>query len=134
MKALTIYSWWAAAIVRGVKTTENRSWKPPLQTGDRFLVHAGARRVNRADTEALRGQLAEAGCSSDAALRSLLAAPQAAIVGVAEFLGADQDVTTPWDIPGLWHWRIGEVTPITPIPCGGALGLWTPAAGLLAHL
>lgn len=134
MKALTIYPWWAAAIVCGVKTTENRSWLPRLQLGDRLAIHAGARRVNRADTEALRRQLADAGCRSDVALASLLQAPTSAIVGVVEYLGADMDVITPWDVPGLWHWRLGEVQAITPIPCAGALGLWTPAKGLLAHL
>lgn len=41
MKALTIHQPYAGLIMAGVKTVENRTWRPNLAPGDRFAIHAG---------------------------------------------------------------------------------------------
>lgn len=51
MYAITIRQPWASAILAGVKTVENRSWRPPERLmGERIAIHAGAARPS---TEAL---------------------------------------------------------------------------------
>jgi hypothetical protein len=41
MKALTIHQPWAGLIMAGIKTIENRGWRPSIAPGTRFAVHAG---------------------------------------------------------------------------------------------
>lgn len=128
MKALTIHPWWAAAIVRGLKPTENRSWRPNLQPGDRLLVHAGVRRASAEDRRRLRVQLLAAGVPD----LDLLTAPTGRIVGSVTYLGCDTDQRTPWDIPGCWHWRLGDAQEVLGAVLPGRLGLWTPNASAAA--
>ena len=43
MRALTVKRPWAQAIAAGLKTIENRSWRPPdAFIGERIAIHAGA--------------------------------------------------------------------------------------------
>ena len=120
---ITLHPWWAHAIVGSTKRVENRSWAPGprLQVGDWLYIHAGARRPSAADVVLLRSCTEPAGV--DAA--TLLSLPGGAILGRARYLGVDCIDSTPWDIPGWWHWRLGEVERIDPIACKGQLGLWS---------
>ncbi len=66
------------------------------------------------------------------------------IVGVADVVGVCSGAVDDESWPtrcgcGLWamanqcHWRLGNVRPLAaPVPCRGALGLWTPPADVLA--
>jgi hypothetical protein len=125
-RILTIYPWWAAAIVRGLKSTENRSWAPAMSPGDVLHIHAGARRASAADRAALLKQLADAGLSLSRA-DALLAAPTSRIVGSVVFDGVDTDQRTPWDVPGLLHWRLSSPTVLAGPALSGRLGLWSHA-------
>ncbi len=44
VKAITILQPWAWLIIHGSKRVENRSWRPGLKPGTRFLIHAGQSR------------------------------------------------------------------------------------------
>ena len=41
MKLLTIHGAWSAAFLYLAKMLENRKWKPSLEAGERFALHAG---------------------------------------------------------------------------------------------
>jgi hypothetical protein len=125
-RILTIYPWWAAAIVRGLKPTENRSWAPNLAPGDVLHIHAGARRPSAADRAALLKQLADAGLSPSRA-DALLAAPAGRVVGSVVFDGVDTEQRTPWDVAGLQHWRLSSPTILAGPALSGRLGLWSHA-------
>lgn len=48
-----------------------------------------------------------------------------AIVAVARVVEADRAQRTGWDVPELWHWRLGDVRRLVePVPCNGSRGLW----------
>ena len=52
-------------------------------------------------------------------------APTGAVVALATYLGCDREQRTGWDVPGQWHWRLGDVRPLAEhVPCRGAQGLW----------
>lgn len=54
MKALTVRQPWASLIIAGAKPYEFRGWRPPsAQIGQRLVIHAGARRVDRDEVEYL---------------------------------------------------------------------------------
>ncbi|MCD4558236.1 ASCH domain-containing protein [Schaalia sp. lx-100] len=42
LKALTVKQPWASLIMSGIKQIENRSWKPRVNVGERFVIHAGS--------------------------------------------------------------------------------------------
>lgn len=48
MKALTIWQPWASLIVAGAKPYEFRGWRPPASLiGQRIVIHAAARKIDR---------------------------------------------------------------------------------------
>lgn len=61
-------------------------------------------------------------------------AASGAILAVAELADchqADGACCHPWGetSTGVWHWQLENVRPLAePVPCGGQLGLWRPAA------
>lgn len=128
MHVLTIHPWWAAAIVRGLKPTENRSWAPPRRLGEGAIlhIHAGIRRASASDRAAVAAQLASAGLPTSLA-SELLSAPTGRIVGSVVFAGVDTQLRTPWDVAGLFHWRLSSPTPLAGPALSGRLGLWSYA-------
>jgi len=51
------------------------------------------------------------------------------VVAIVRVTGCDLDQRTPWDVPGQYHWRFGDVRALTePVPCRGAQGLWRLSA------
>lgn len=50
MKALTIWQPWASLIIAGAKPYEFRGWRPPRALiGQRIVIHAAAKKVDRAE-------------------------------------------------------------------------------------
>ncbi|MFI6448522.1 ASCH domain-containing protein [Kitasatospora sp. NPDC050543] len=122
LPALTVRQPWLAAILTGDKTTENRSW--PTKHRGPIALHA-ARALSR------DGQ-------ADPLVQAVLARPHApalttgAIVATARITDCHQDTgcCRPWGQPGLWHWTLTDVRPLTePIPATGRLGPWQPDPG-----
>jgi len=137
VRALTLTQPWATLVAIGAKSWETRSWT----TGYRgpLAIHASRSLPLRArvlcDTEPFAGALAAAGYRSAAEL------PLGACVAVANL--SDVRPTSSvlsWPVadlqihevafgnyePGRWMWRLSDVAELKrPIPCKGALGLWS---------
>lgn len=59
MKALTLWQPWASLITAGAKPYEFRGWRPPRSiVGQRIVIHAAARKIDRAEASALYALLA----------------------------------------------------------------------------
>lgn len=133
MRALTVHPWWAALLMSGHKTTENRSWAPNLAPGEVFAVHAGSKRPGREDRERVQNQMVAGGLDL-LELQEVMDAPRGVILGTITYAGCDDRVLSSWDLPELLHWRVCSPVLCKPIPCPGAMGLWrlpTHVAGLL---
>ena len=152
MKALTLIQPWAFAIEHLGKPVENRTWPPPRTLiGQRFCIHAG----KSIDDDALGGLVADLAddFSKGKAVPSLPPGPlpRGAITcsvvlrgwvrgseylyrGGPEVLEVAGDVAperaremvrSRWWV-GPIGWVLDEVHGLTePVPCRGALGLWT---------
>jgi len=58
MKALTIWQPWASLIMAGAKPYEFRSWRPPASLiGQRIVIHASAKKIDKAEAKTLVGIL-----------------------------------------------------------------------------
>lgn len=63
--------------------------------------------------------------------------PVGAVVAVARLVDChpDDGPCTPWSAEGQWHWVLDDVQPLpVPVPCRGALSLWTVPADVLAAI
>lgn len=136
MKALSIRQPWTAMIVHGQKRIENRS-RQTLHRG-RIALHASGK--NRWDPAGEFSYLVDwqwrmlhwPGPPSPDSERIVFGA----VLGVAEIVGTcpsplnalgelDCDCGD-WAVPGQYHWRLDKVRALAePVPCRGALGLWT---------
>lgn len=158
MKAITVRQPWAWAIVHGGKTIENRalawSYRGPL------AIHAGLRWSERggADTRVIQAFVADwrrrnlppgfAELAAQGLAKGDLANKYGVILGVAELVDAHPDAgcCRPWgestytEHPKgtrrvVAHLVLDNVRALAePIPCKGALGLWTPAPHVLDQL
>ena len=145
-RALTLWPEWAYAIAHLGKRVENRTWEPPASLiGQRIAIHAGKHVGGRAGAPAMfEGacaliDTAEAagvvGVIQNAVGRKSISARQlseivtaSAIVATARLVGFDREQRTPWDVPGMIHWRLEDVLLVDPvIPCSGRQGLWATA-------
>lgn len=138
MKALTVQQPWAWAIFHG-KTIENRTqiWKyrGPL------AIHAGQRWSERGERSPLIDEAARGQSLANVDTRS-------AIIGVVDLVDVHPDAgcCKPWgessyvEHGGRERRRIVHLVLenprelAEPIPCIGALGLWTPPADILLEL
>jgi hypothetical protein len=111
--ALTVRQPWAALIVSGAKTVENRTWRAPERIiGERIAVHAAETRDadthERADGDDVRG----------------------ALVGLVVVSGCVDDSSSRWALPGHFHWLLDDAVRFAePISCRGALGIWVVPFG-----
>lgn len=151
MKALTVQQPWAWAIIHGGKDIENRTqawrYRGPL------AIHAGARLSERGlQSELLQDAWRAAGGPP------IWRSESSAIIGVVDLVGVHRcsalNVTRevlccdsawaeqPYDERhggirrrNLVHLVLENPRPLAvPIPCRGALGLWTPPAEVLEQL
>jgi hypothetical protein len=127
MKALTVRQPYAWAIIHMGKTPENRSRDTKFR--GRLYIHAGLTVEKQVLAEA-RAEGDNPDCVTGA------------IIGHVEVVGShddrdcgrDDDCST-WGFPGYWHWELKDPMALAePIPCKGALGLWTVPAEVEAQL
>lgn len=124
MRALTIKQPWADAIVHGTKRTENRTW----QTTHRgpVIIHAGAGYDQHA------GRIIP-----DLHALSTWPDTRGAVLATADLTdvhySADGECCPTWGEANTYHWVLDNIRPLAaPVPAKGRLGLWIPAADLLA--
>ncbi len=144
LRALSVRQPWASLLALGIKRYETRSWS----TGYRgwLALHTSQDRTRTEATEsasAILGALLETG-EHDAAVDlwggwqrrgefiALLRLDGCERTEAAD-VHPEERMVGDWT-PGRWAWRVGVSVPIRPIKARGALGLWTPNAGLSAAL
>ncbi|HBF85892.1 MAG TPA: hypothetical protein DD420_40045 [Streptomyces sp.] len=126
IRGISIKQPYAAAILTGAKTIENRP--RPWRTGW-VLLHAG----QQIDKPALRLPLV-ARTIRDRALVT------GAVVGIGRITGCHQDPDaappcSPWAHPGAWHLVLVDVQELPlPVPARGQLGPWRPTTDLLGQV
>jgi len=127
-RALTIKQPWLDAILYGTKRTENRTWSRKVDHGTSLgwiWLHASA----AWDKEGERWMGAQQ------LHTPTLGAPRSALLGLAFVHTISNNVDKkrdPWAF-GPWCWGLSAVVPLLdPVPCKGALGLWTVPAPTLA--
>ena len=149
MKALTLRQPWAYAVTHLGKRVENRTWEPPASAiGEDIALHAG----RTDDVGAIRA-IREAGLWRDPAVDPANPYaepyPRGAIVAVVRIAGwtekdgisitvegedvhEEEILESPWyrDDVGILFRNVRVLA--TPVPCKGALGLWTVPADVEA--
>lgn len=138
MKALSLTRPWTWLVLHGGKNIENRVW----QTGHTgtVLVH-GAKSIDlRAAAmflDLLTPEAFTAYANATAALHQpaywtgLLGTVDVTGCCTAQIDGRGHCDCGPWAMPDQAHWQLTNPRPFTePIPCNGALGLWTPGPHL----
>lgn len=148
MKALTVQQPWAWAIIHGAKNIENRTalW---LYRGQ-LAIHAGKRWSDRGATDPrVIGSWLDAYPSSRTReLTAHLMRDGGVILGVVDLVDVHPDAgcCRPWgesayvEHGGTTRRRVTHLvlenprSLAEPIPCTGALGLWTPPADVAAAL
>ena len=143
MKALTLTQPWASLVAIGAKRNETRSWKTPYR--GLIAIHAAKGFPGVARDVCYRAPFRETlrahfpSVSSRVSVDMLL--PISAVVAVARLveieptggllIGARPQPEEPERSfgdygPNRFIWRLAEVVRLTePVPCRGALGLWT---------
>lgn len=140
MKAITVQQPWAWAIIWGRKTVENRKqiWKyrGPL------AIHAGLTWSEHGERSGILRQ-AFRGVHPEYTGKGL---PMGrfiggAILGIVDLVDVHHwspgCCTSPWAerFPGVTHLTLENPRELDkPIPCRGALGLWTPGADITGQL
>lgn len=145
MKALTVQQPWAWVIFHG-KATENRTqlwtYRGPL------AIHAGARWSERGDDSGLVHAAWHTDHHCDQGQLPQHQFEFGAIIGVVDLVDChpDEGCCKPWGESAYTEHGGRERRRIThlvlenpqllaePIPCRGALGLWTPPVDVLARL
>ncbi|MGB6179982.1 MAG: ASCH domain-containing protein [Rhodococcus sp. (in: high G+C Gram-positive bacteria)] len=149
MKALTVQQPWAWAILHGGKTIENRTqnwnYRGPL------AIHAGKRWSDRGGDSPLVRDAYERSPEALAAMRTgamlggkmpTSMTPAGVIIGTVDLVDVHPDAgcCRPWGESAyvehggrerrrITHLVLENPRPLAePIPCKGALGLWTPPA------
>lgn len=129
MKAISVRQPWAWLIIHGGKTIENRT-QPWAYRGP-VAIHAPARVDWTAFGDPrVPGPLA--GCT-----RQHPSWRTSAIIGIADLVDAHPETRgccPPWGEADAIHLVLAQPRPITPIPCRGHLGLWTPPPPILDRL
>lgn len=110
-RVITIKNPYAASIVRGEKTIENRTWDTSYR--GRLWVHAGMSVAN------------EAALPIDASLygEDWDVLPRGVIIGSVELVDVVEDSDSEWAIEGHFHWVLEDAQACYPIPFKGGLGL-----------
>lgn len=147
MKALTLRHPWAFAICYWGKRIENRKWWPvtALKVGQRFAIHGALPPTTRGNRQYVLDTAKELierfgfppklveqyGGVKGAALEDLVIRGIVATAVLKEIVTKSDD---PW-FEGPIGWVLEDVRVLkTPIPCGGAQGLWTVPADVLSQI
>ncbi len=119
MRAITLHRPWDILIARGIKTIENRPWKPgrALTAGDTFAIHAGKHFDESCIPRAQHLGVPLAFFSGTCV--------DSAIVAVVRFVGVVSESDDPW-YTGPFGWVLDSPVALErPVPCRGYQGLWT---------
>ena len=109
-------------IALGLKTCENRTWKPgvgELRMNDALVIHAG----RKVDPDALAYISYRLDARRVADVYALMAPGR--VRCCVTYRGADIADCTPYDAPRQWHWRL--VDPVVPpvlFPLTGQQGIF----------
>lgn len=135
MLSITVRPPWSWAISHGPKRIENRTWQRPCR--GLLAIHAG-KGWDEDGEDSLLVQRAwlDAGHELRTLMPKRAGIPMGAVVAVADLVdicGAQMRsfipgdcLCGPWAMRGQYHWRLANVRPLAePVPCRGALGLWT---------
>ena len=155
LRALTIRQPWAWAIAAGFKKVENRGWLPSYRGlvaihSGLTVDHSSRGFPDSAAAEALDQIGGRNNCWNPA--QHLAGTPGhtllalGAIIAVGELVDAHPAELWCWSSCSPWgdvryngrtarHLVLANVRPLaTPIPCRGALGLWTPPDNVAARI
>ena len=126
MKALTVCQGWASLIFHEEfpKDVENRTWSTSHR-GD-LLIHAGRSQKQITESRELCSRLK---------IRHPRDLVYGAIIGIVEIEDCRTDSKSPWAESGSQHWILKNPRLFErPIPCNGALSLWTPSNEVLKKI
>lgn len=142
MRALSLTQPWAILVAIGAKKIETRSW--PTRYRGLIAIHAAkgfpVRAQDYCRDEPFLSVLEEAGFTKFSQI------PRGEIVAVAELKNvcrteeiivsiSEQERAFGNYAPGRWAWMLANVRALSePIPCRGALQLWTLPPELLARV
>lgn len=141
MRAITVRQPWAWSIVYAGKDVENRTRNIAGDYRGPIAIHAG---LTLADDDAAVWEMPEYRDRFDtetSVVRHRVDV-RGAIIGIGRLWAVHQATpgngccprSTPWGMPDHWHLCLSNVVPVDPIPCRGALGLWTPELPVLEQL
>jgi len=114
LMAVTLHRPWPYAITDLEKGIENRPWRCHLTPGDLLAIHAG----KAWDEEAVGWIESVFRCNLGPEDQHPLG-----IIAICTFAGNITESEDPWFV-GPIGWQLQDVTPIVPVPCGGAQRLW----------
>ena len=126
MKALSIRQPWLHAILHAGKDVENRSWQTNFRG---WLALHASRQPER-----------KARYPHGISVPDLATLPYSAICGVARVVGVTSDSDSEWffrptDGTSNYGWVLADITPlIAPVPCKGALSLWTVPSSIVIEI
>ncbi len=121
LRALTLHQPWAMAVRHLGKPYENRSWRPPASAiGRPLAIHAG-KTFDEDDAGWIFDNFGTRYIAADV--------PKGAVVAVCRLAGFIKSAD---EIPpekrawffGPFGWVLEDVTPIEPVFCRGAQGIW----------
>jgi hypothetical protein len=129
MRALTICQPWAWAISHGPKRFENRTWSTEYRGS--LLIHAGKSKkwlgpgICELQEDFNTDPPADLVYSAIVAIADLVSClpPDAAVYHNPHLDGRFAS--------GPICWTVHNVRPLTPIPCAGLMGLWTPSSEIV---
>lgn len=142
MRALSLTQPWASLVAHGEKTWETRSWSTKHRGP--IAIHASAGFPVAAQQLVHEEPFADALNSHGYCLAEDL--PRGAIVAVATLvailptracggLSSNREWAFGDFSPGRWAWLLAWAKPLSaPIPCKGALGLWTVPPEIAARV
>ena len=120
MKAISIRSPWAWAILHAGKDTENRSWI--THTRGTVAVHA-SKTMSRPFYEETRAEIKK--LAPRAKMPPYEAMPRSAIIGLVDVVDCTLKRTSKWHDKGQYGFRLANPRALLkPIPCDGWLNFW----------
>jgi len=130
--ALTLHRPWPGLIFFAGKDIENRSWTTRYRGP--LYIHAGKTWDDDALDFAARIPIAD-GTSASNWVSHATALHPTGIVGVVDLVDVIEAHTSPWAVPGQYHWCLeNRRVFILPVPCRGMQGLWHPPVELRDQL
>jgi hypothetical protein len=130
MKAISIRSPWAWAILHAAKNIENRSWRTKVR--GTVAVHA-SKTMSRPYYEEVRQEIKK--LAPRAKMPPYEAKPRSAIVGLVDVVGCEAETNSKWHDPGQYGFLLAKPRVLLkPIPCDGWLNFWEVPEDLVRRI